>query len=156
MVTDYDNLMKKLLAPLDEQYDTIIVDCAPGLTAANVSLMHAADLVLVPVIPTVLSVRMLEQLNDFVKSDIHEKTGDKKPKLRAFFTMMDGRKLMHKSIFEQLCVKKKTIVLPVSIPYQSSTEKMALHQKPLAEFAASSTAAIAYNDLWAAVKRMRF
>ncbi|NRA40669.1 MAG: AAA family ATPase [Pseudomonadales bacterium] len=151
-----NSVIKKMLEPLQASYDYIFVDCAPGLTVANVSLMHAADLVLVPVIPTVLSVRMLEQLNDFVKQDIHAKNAVKTPKLRAFFTMMDGRKLMHKSIYEQLCVKKKTIVLPISIPYQSSTEKMAQHQKPLAEFAGSSTAALAYDALWASIKRMRF
>ena len=151
-----NKVMKKLLAPFQDDYDYIFVDCAPGLTVANESLMFAADLVLVPVIPTVLSVRMLEQLNDYVKTDVHGKTDSKKPRLRAFFTMMDGRKAMHKSIYEQLCVKKKTIVLPVSVPYQSSAEKMAIEQKPLGEFAASSAAALAYEDLWTAVKRMRF
>ncbi len=150
-----NKVISKLLEPLSNDYDVIIVDCAPGLTVANESLMYAVDLVLVPVIPTVLSVRMLEQLNDYIKNTVYVKSGEKKPKLRAFFTMLDGRKLMHKSIYEQLCVKKKTIVLPVSIPYQSTTEKMALFQKPLHTFAASSTAAQAYDDLWASIKRMR-
>ncbi len=151
-----NKVMTKLLAPLEAQYDYIIVDCAPGLTVANESLMFAADLVLVPVIPTVLSVRMLEQLNDYIKTTVHAKSKSKKPRLRAFFTMMDGRKAMHKSIYEQLCVKKKTIILPVSIPYQSDAEKMAVEQKPIAEFARNSMAASAYGDLWTSVRRMRF
>ena len=151
-----NKVIEKLLAPFADDYDYIFVDCAPGLTVANESLMFAADLVLVPVIPTVLSVRMLEQLNDYIKDSVHAKTKSKKPRLRAFFTLMDGRKSMHKAIYEQLCVKKKTIILPVSIPYQSHAEKMALEQKPIAEFAANSASAIAYDDLWAAVKRMRF
>jgi len=149
-----NKVMTKFLSPLLDQYDYIFVDCAPGLTVSNESMMYAADLVLVPVIPTVLSVRMLEQLNDYVKQ-IHHKTDTKSPKLRAFFTMMDGRKSVHRSIYEQLCVKKKTIILKTAVPYQSSAEKMAIEQKPIAEFAPSSSAAQAYVDLWASVKRMR-
>ena len=151
-----NKVIAKLLAPFADDYDYIFIDCAPGLTVANESLMFAADLVLVPVIPTVLSVRMLENLNDYVKDSVHGKTKSKKPRLRAFFTLMDSRKSLHKSIYEQLCVKKKTIILPVSIPYQSSAEKMAVEQKPIAEYAPNSAAATSYDDLWASVKRMRF
>jgi cellulose biosynthesis protein BcsQ len=151
-----NKVIAKLLSPLSDDYDFIFVDCAPGLTVANESLMFACDLVLVPVIPTVLSVRMLEQLNEHIKLTVHAKTESKKPRLRAFFTMMDSRKALHKSIYQQLCVKKKTIILPVSVPYQANAEKMAIEQKPIAEYAAASAAAQAYESLWASVKRMRF
>ena len=140
----------KFIAPLTEEYDVIIVDCAPGLSLSNESLLHAVDLVLVPIIPTILSVRTLEQLNIYIKNNMTEA-----PKLRGFFTMMDGRKNMHKDIFEHLCVKKKTIVLPVAIPYTSVTEKMGLRQKPLSAYAPSSPASEAYVNLWDSIKRMR-
>ena len=142
--------IQKLLAPLLDEYDYIFVDCPPGLAMANESLMHAASLVLVPVIPTVLSVRMLEQLRDFINEHIPEK-----PKLRAFFTMMDSRKTMHKEIYNQLCVRRKTIILPLAVPYASAAEKMGEHKAPLAVFNASSPAAEAYAALWESVKRMR-
>jgi cellulose biosynthesis protein BcsQ len=140
----------KFLAPLIDHYDMIFIDCAPGLSLSNESLLHAVDLVLVPIIPTVLSVRTLEQLNLYIKNNMKEP-----PKLRGFFTMMDSRKNMHKDIYEHLCVKKKTIILPVAIPYTSITEKMSLRQMPLSAFAPSTPAAKAYDELWAAVKRMR-
>lgn len=140
----------KFMAPLTDHYDMIIVDCAPGLSLSNESLLHAVDLVLVPVIPTILSVRTLEQLNVHIKNSMTDA-----PKLRGFFTMMDSRKNMHKDIYEQLCVKKKTIILPFAIPYTSVTEKMGLRQKPLSVYAPSSPAAKAYSELWASVKRMR-
>lgn len=140
----------KFLQPFREQYDYIIVDCPPGLSAANESLLHCASLVLVPVIPTVLSVRTLEQLRDHIKEHIPEG-----PKLRAFFTLMDARKNLHKEIYEQLCVKRKTIILPVAVPYASIAEKMALHKAPLETFAASSRPAQAYRELWESLSRMR-
>ena len=142
--------VEKLLAPLMEQYDYIFVDCPPGLTVSNESLLHAADLVLIPMIPTVLAVRMLEELRDYVKENIPEP-----PKLRAFFTLMDSRKNMHKEIFEQLCVKRKTIIFPIAVPYASITEKMGLRKAPLQTFAASSRPAQAYAEIWESVNRMR-
>lgn len=142
--------MQKLLALLLERYDYVIVDCPPGLTAANEGLLHIASLVLVPVIPTVMSVRTLEQLRDYLREHIAEP-----PKLKAFFTLMDARRSLHKAIYEQLCVKRKTVVLPIAIPYASVTEKMSLRRAPLATFAASSKPAQAYQDLWSAISRMR-
>ena len=140
----------KLLQPFKDDYDYIIVDCPPGLSAANESLLHCASLVLVPVIPTVLSVRTLEQLRDHIKEHIPDG-----PKLRAFFTLMDARKKLHKEIFEQLCVKRKTIIFPIAVPYASVAEKMVLHKAPLGTFAASSRPAQAYQAIWESVSRMR-
>jgi len=145
-----NKFVEKLLAPLMDEYDYIFVDCPPGLTVSNESLLHAADLVLIPMIPTVLAVRMLEELRDYVKEHITDP-----PKLRAFFTLMDARKNMHKEIHDQLCVKRKTIVFPVTVPYSSVTEKMGLRKAPLATFAASSRPAVAYAEIWDSVKRMR-
>jgi thiaminase len=80
---------------------------------------------------------------------------DKKPKLRAFFSMMDSRKTMHHDIYQQLCVKRKTLILPIAIPYSSITEKMATKKQPLELFAASSAPALAYAELWQSIKRIR-
>lgn len=141
----------KLLAPIADDYDMIFIDCPPGLTVANESVLNAVDLVLVPTIPTVLSIRMLNELSDYIKDNIKEA-----PKLRAFFTMLDGRKNMHKAIYEQFCVKRKTLMFSSTIPYSSIAEKMANHRKPLDAFAASSKPALAYQELWASLKRLRF
>lgn len=142
--------MQKLLEPLMDQYDYVFVDCPPGLTAANEGLLHIASLVLVPVIPTVMAVRTLEQLRDYMKEHMPEA-----PKLKAFFTLMDARRNLHKEIYDQLCVKRKTFILPIAIPYASITEKMSLRKAPLATFAAASKPALAYQELWDSIARMR-
>ena len=152
--TQPKKFMAKLIQPMMDEYDYIFVDCPPGLTVGNESLLYAADLVLVPTIPTVLSVRMLEQLRDYVDKTIKDKS--KQPKIRAFFTMLDHRKKMHNGIFDQLCVKRKTMVFPIAIPYASDAEKMGDQRKPIAEFAPSSTAAKEYDKLWQMVHRLRF
>jgi len=142
--------MERVLAPLQDDYDFLIVDCPAGLTVATESLLHAADIVLVPTIPTVLSVRALDQLNKHIKEGF-----EKKPTVRAFFSMMDGRKRMHADIYEELCIKRKTIVLPIVIPYTSVVERMGVQLAPVTQFAASSRAGEAYLQLWKAVRKLK-
>ncbi len=49
--------------------------------------MHAADVLLVPLIPTTLSVRILDQLTEFVAG-----FNGRRREVRAFFSMVDRRK----------------------------------------------------------------
>ena len=56
----------RLLAPLSDQYDVIFLDCPPGISLLSESVLQAADSLLVPLIPTVLSLRTLDQLTDFL------------------------------------------------------------------------------------------
>ena len=58
----------RLLAPLSDQYDVIFLDCPPGISLLSESVLQAADSLLVPLIPTVLSLRTLDQLTDFLAS----------------------------------------------------------------------------------------
>ena len=77
----------RLLAALADDYDLSILDCPPGISLVSENVVHAADTLLVPLIPTTLSVRTLEQLDGFVAELDHP------PSLLPFFTMVDGRKL---------------------------------------------------------------
>ena len=60
---------RKLLEPLERDYDTIFLDCPPGLTLSSESMFGAADLLLVPVIPATLSLRTLALIDDFLKRE---------------------------------------------------------------------------------------
>ena len=53
-----------LLEPLADDYDVAILDCAPGITLGSEAVFHAADALLVPTVPTTLSVRTLDQLTE--------------------------------------------------------------------------------------------
>jgi len=60
-------------------------------------VLHAADVIVVPLIPTTLSVRTLEQLSDFV-----DEFKGHRPEILAFFSMVDRRKKLHREITEKL------------------------------------------------------
>lgn len=139
----------KLLKPLAKAYDYIIVDCPPNLTHSTESLLNATDLLLIPTIPTVLSIRTLKQLREHIRKELKTTI-----KVRAFFSMMDRRKKMHDEIYHEYCEKKNTIFFKTLIPYASAVEKMGLHQAPLATFERSSPANKAYVALWEEIEKV--
>jgi chromosome partitioning protein len=58
--------IRQLPAPLVGEYDVVFLDCPPSISLLPENVLHAVDVVLVPVIPTTLSVRTFDQLVSFV------------------------------------------------------------------------------------------
>jgi chromosome partitioning protein len=131
-----------LLAPLSAEYDVIFLDCPPGISLLSESVLHAADMLLVPLIPTTLSVRTLDQLTEFITA-----FDGSKPEILAFFSMIDRRKRLHREIAERL-PEERDDVAAVAIPALSLIERMAVERSPVTAFAPRSAAARRYAELW--------
>jgi cellulose biosynthesis protein BcsQ len=134
--------LASLLAPLRAEYDVIILDCPPSISLLSESVLHAADLLLVPLIPTTLSVRTLDQLTEFV--------GDfagHRPQILAFFSMIDRRKRLHLEIARTLPQERSEFAETV-IPALSLIERMSVERAPVTAFSPRSMAARSYADLW--------
>ena len=135
--------LAKLLAPLAADYDAVFLDCPPSVSLVSENVLHAADVIVVPLIPTTLSVRTLDQLQEFVG----EFKG-KRPEILAFFSMVDRRKKLHKEITERLSAERAEVV-QTTIPALSVIEMMSVERAPVSVFAPASAAARAYRSLWA-------
>jgi cellulose biosynthesis protein BcsQ len=136
--------IRNLLKTVADTYDFVFIDCPPGFSSLADNIFFASDAVLMPVIPTTLSIRTYE----IVKHYFEEK-GDVE-KLMCFFTMVDIRKNMHKDVMLQLHKDKR--FFEYYIPYLSDVEKMGVHHAPLEAFAPSSYAATCYRALWNEIK----
>ena len=135
----------RLLGSLDGDYDLAILDCPPGISLVSENVVHAAGTLLVPMIPTTLSVRTLEQLTGFVSELDH------RPALFPFFTMVDGRKRLHREVIEDLRGRRDDLATTV-IPALSLVEQMSVRRAPLPVFAPRSRVTRSYQDLWAEVR----
>ncbi len=136
---------KSLLKELSHTYDFIFIDCPPGFSNVADNIFHASDAVLMPVIPTTLSVRTYDQVKTYLET---KESGFEK--LMCFFTMVDLRKNMHNDIMRQLYKDKR--FFEHYIPYLSDVERMGVKNAPLEAFAASGYAAICYRALWDEIK----
>jgi chromosome partitioning protein len=135
----------RLLDPLEDDYDVAMLDCPPGISLASENVLHAADLLLVPLIPTTLSVRTLEQLSGFAAELEYP------PALFPFFTMVDGRKRLHREVVEQLRAERQDLAA-TAIPALSVVEQMSVQRAPLPVFAPRSRVTRSYEALWEEVR----
>jgi chromosome partitioning protein len=135
--------LARLLAPLSAEYDVVMLDCPPGISLLSESVLQAADCVLVPLIPTTLSVRTLDQLTEFIGG-----LDGRKPALLAFFSMIDRRKRLHLDIAARLPAERDDVAA-TAIPALSLIERMSEERAPVPAFAPRSQAARAYRQLWA-------
>jgi len=129
-----------------DNYTFIFLDCPPNITLVSENVFFAADFILVPVIPTTLSVRTFEKLIKF----FHKKNLNPK-KLLPFFSMVERRKKLHSEIMAEL-FEKDAHFLQNRISYSSDIEKMGIFREPVVKTNPSSTAVQGYYQLWSEIK----
>jgi cellulose biosynthesis protein BcsQ len=132
----------RVLSSLNSSYRYVVMDCPPSISLVAENVFNAVDLLLVPLIPAPLSVRTFDQIVGFVR-----RTSARPPDVRAFFSMVDGRKRLHRDIVEQLSNRWPGI-LQTHVPAAADVERMGTIRAPLADFAPTSRAAVAFQALW--------
>lgn len=135
-----------LLASLKKDYDIVILDCPPGISVLHDAVFAAADWILMPNIPTTLSIRSYETVLQYFKEN-----GLDASKLKCFFSMVDHRKNLHHEVMSSFY--KDKFFFKNYIPYLSDVEKMGVNEAPLETFAPSSYAAQCYRDLWKEIRK---
>jgi len=134
--------LTRVLDPLRGDYDYVFLDCPPSISLVSESVFEAADALLVPIIPATLSSRTLVQLETVVNGC---------PAVLAFFSMVDGRKRLHREVMERLRAENPS-VLAAAIPASAEVERMGVERTVLADFAPRGRAAAAYEALWGDVR----
>jgi chromosome partitioning protein len=137
--------LKRVLAPLTREYDYIFLDCPPSISLVSESVFEAADALLVPLVPATLSSRTFAQLRQVVDA------GADGPVVMAFFSMVDGRKRLHREVMEAIAGEHDD-VLRTAIPSASDVERMGVRRTVLDEFAPRGRAAQAYRALWQEIR----
>lgn len=136
---------KKRLANLAKElagkYQRIILDCPPVLNETSAQVIRAADVVLVPLPPSPLSLRALKAIQKDLAAN-HKRH----PPILPVLSMFDGRRTLHRKLQEEMPN------WPI-VPMASVVEQGADRQAPVGSFAASSPAAQAFGRLWAAIER---
>ena len=141
---DSKKQLKNLLKEVAEDYDYVFFDCPPGFSILADNIFHASQAILMPVIPTTLSIRTYQQVKE------HMDDKGEADKLHCFFTMADTRKALHNDIMKEM--RTDNAFLQYYIPYLSDVEKMGVKNAPVGAFAPSSYAATCYNALWSEIK----
>ncbi|GAA0728130.1 ParA family protein [Sphingomonas japonica] len=132
--------LAKLLGTVADGYDRVILDCPPGLTETAEQVIRAADLIVVPVVPSPLSARAFADLAAHL-----DRKGPAVP-LLPVHVMVDRRRKLHAQAIAE------NPGWPV-IPMASIVEAMSVRRAPVGQFAASTAPAKAFDGLWSAIER---
>ena len=81
--------LKDLIKTFKSEYEYIFFDCPPNITLVSENVFNAADTILIPVIPSTLSMRTYDTLLTFFKEGNFNTK-----KLKPFFSMVERRKKM--------------------------------------------------------------
>jgi len=143
---DPTHQLLKLLKPVTEDYDHVFLDCPPSISLVSENVFQIAEALIIPMIPSTLSLLTFEQLLNFCK-----KNNLKHLKLLPFFSMVDRRKSLHLETIKSVTKDHKNI-LKTHIPYASDIERMGIYRSPVAIFSDKKFAALAYESLWQEIK----
>jgi chromosome partitioning protein len=138
--------LRRVLAPLRDHYDVAILDCPPSISLVSESVFDTADALLVPLIPSTLTMRTFDQLGEFVESEVK-----RRPQIVAFFSMVDRRKRLHREVVETLPDGRDDIAR-TAIPAATEVELMGVYRSPVVVNAPRSRGGRAYAELWAELR----
>ena len=136
----------KMSRPLRELYATLFLDCPAGISLLSENVLRAADAIIVPLVPTPLSLRMLVQLYEFIARE-----GWTDLVLMPFFSLVDRRRSLHAELIAAARAQFPHI-LATELPDWSEIERMSVRRVPLPASAPHSAAALLYTQLWAEVR----
>jgi chromosome partitioning protein len=133
--------LAKVIRAFRSEYDLVVLDAPAGISLLAENIFDAADVILVPVIPTPLSQRTYEQLLDFFRRYQHSKK-----KVIPFFSMVQAENDLHRETMQQMQASHRRF-LSTSIPHSMEIEKMGVRREPVLRFAARHESGQAYKRL---------
>ncbi|WP_354569417.1 ParA family protein [Glaciihabitans sp. UYNi722] len=133
--------IEKVLDTIADDYDLVILDCPPGASLVAENAMRAADLVVVPLVPSPLSLRSLDQVTGIVAESARPAP------ILGFLSMVDRRKTVHRDAVERLHTDRREVI-DIVIPSTVIIERMGTERAPVATYAPSAEVSLAYGQLW--------
>lgn len=132
-----------MLKRVGKGYDLVVVDAPAGLHIESEAIFRGVDIVVVPVIPSPLSVDSFHKLKGFLEKH----GGSQSPKVYGFYSMVDRRRKLHREVIDKPGDALESI-WNVEIPYSSVIEKMTAERLPLSAIKRPGRALSEYRELW--------
>jgi chromosome partitioning protein len=139
-------VLDRTLAPLEGQYDVVVLDCPPNLSLLVINAIVASDGLVVPVVPEPLVVDTLDLLFgaiERVRARMHART-------RVLGLLLGPIEPQHKharELMERLRAEYRDKVFHTEIKWTSAVSEASAARKTVLEFAPKSPSADAFRRL---------
>ena len=139
-------MMKKLLAPIKDEYDFIIIDCSPSLGLVTVNSLTASDSVIIPVQCEYFALEGLGKLLNTIKI-VQTRLNPNLDIEGILLTMFDTRLRLSKQVVEEVKMHFQDMVFNTIINRNTRLSEAPSFGKTIVMYDANSTGAINYLNL---------
>ncbi|MCO6497748.1 MAG: ParA family protein [Chitinophagaceae bacterium] len=143
---DRESVLKKILNPLRDEYDFIIIDCSPSLGLITVNALVAADSVIVPVQAEFFALEGLGKLLNTIKI-VQNRLNPGLEIEGLLMTMYDGRLRLCNQVVNEVRRHFEDIVFTSVIHRNTRLSEAPSFGKPAILYDADSKGAINYLNL---------
>jgi chromosome partitioning protein len=141
-----ENVLKNLLAPIQDQYDFIIIDCLPSLGLITVNALVASDSVIVPVQCEFFALEGLGKLLNTVKI-VQSRLNPELQIEGILMTMYDGRLRLSNQVVSEVRKHFDDMVFSTIIHRNTRLSEAPSVGKPVILYDADSKGTVNYLNL---------
>ena len=139
-LNDREQVIKKLLAPIQDEYDYILIDCSPSLGLITVNALTAADSVIIPVQCEYFALEGISKLLNTIK--IIKSMLNQRLEIEGFLlTMYDSRLRLANQIYDEVKRHFQELVFKTVIQRNVKLSESPSHGLPVILYDADSTGA---------------
>ena len=139
-ISDREEVLEKLLAPIRNDYDYILIDCSPSLGLITVNALTAADSVIIPVQCEYFALEGISKLLNTIKI-IKSKLNPKLEIEGFLLTMYDSRLRLARQIYDEVKRHFQELVFKTVIQRNVKLSESPSHGLPVILYDADSTGA---------------
>ena len=141
-----EKVIKKLLDPIREEYDYILIDCSPSLGLITVNSLTAADSVIIPVQAEYFALEGISKLLNTIR--IIKKRLNPDLEIEGFLlTMYDSRLRLANQIYEELKTYFADMIFDTVIPRNIKLSEAPSHGLPVLMYDPESRGATSHVAL---------
>ena len=137
---NHERIIQKVLAPIKDEYDYILIDCSPSLGLTVVNALTAADSVIIPVQCEYFALEGISKLLDTIRI-IKRKTNPSLSIEGFLLTMYDSRLRLANQIYDEVKRHFQELVFDTVIQRNVKLSEAPSHGLPVILYDADSTGA---------------
>jgi chromosome partitioning protein len=134
------------LSEIEEEYDTILIDCAPSTSLLTINALVAADAFIIPVAPSYLSLEGIVSLGEVVRN-VRMSLGEAAPVLGVLLTMVQREDKQTRAIINEVRNHYGGKVFDTEIRSDPAIEKAPTLGQSIFDYAPESQGAQEYQSL---------
>lgn len=141
-----EQLLKRLLKPMAEEYDFILLDCPPSLGIITTNALTAAEALYIPLTAEALPMKGLQMLEAVVE-EVKDSINPTLSLSGVFITRYNTRKSLNQIVLETIERKYGSVVFSTKIRENVAVAEAPLTQQPICDYSPRSKGAEDYENL---------